>query len=167
MSLKKPSEKSKIPTCIVLLHDIRSVINVGAIFRTADAIGVSEIVLSGTTPTPVDRFGRIRSDFAKSALGAEKKVPWRHITSLSTTLRTLKKNGYDIYALEQSLDSVDYKSVRPSEKIVLIPGNEVTGVPVSLLKKSDLIIEIPMQGIKESLNISVAVGIVLYQLLDR
>lgn len=164
------SDSSKTTShCIVILHDIRSVINVGAIFRTCDAIGVSEIILSGTSPAPIDRFGRIRNDFAKSALGAEKTVPWKQVPDIAIMIDELKKDGYKIYCIEQSPNSVDYKSIiiKPNSKIVIIPGNEVDGVPIDIQNISDAILEIPMHGSKESLNVSVATGIVLYRLLDQ
>ncbi len=165
---KSPSKKT-ISHCIVILHDIRSVINVGAIFRTCDAIGVSKILLSGTSPAPIDRFGRIRSDFAKAALGTEKTVSWEQVSDIIITIDRLRKDGYKIYCIEQSSHSVDYKSIitKPNSKIVIIPGNEVDGVPLEIQNISDAILEIPMYGSKESLNVSVATGIVLYRLLDQ
>ncbi len=162
-------KKISLPRSILVLHNIRSVINVGAIFRTADAVGVNHTIISGYTPTPIDRFGRKRSDFIKASLGAEDSVSWEYTASIKKTLLSLKKDGYSLYAIEQSPTSKDYKSVKikKKDKIVLLPGNEVTGVPAELLRVADHIIEIPMNGKKESLNISVATGIVLYRLLDR
>jgi tRNA G18 (ribose-2'-O)-methylase SpoU len=169
MTQGKSSSVKTTSHCIVILHDIRSVINVGAIFRTCDAVGVSEIILSGTSPAPIDRFGRIRSDFAKSALGAEKTVSWKQVLDVAAIIDELKKDGYEIYSIEQSPDSVDYKNitVKPNSKIVIIPGNEVDGVPIDIQNMSDAILEIPMHGSKESLNVSVATGIILYRLLDQ
>jgi tRNA G18 (ribose-2'-O)-methylase SpoU len=169
MNEKKPPHKKVIPECILLLHDIRSVINVGALFRTADAVGVSRIILSGTSPAPIDRFGRKRSDFVKAALGAEDSVTWGTIEKIIPTIKNLKEQGYRIIILEQANNSVDYKKVSllKNEKIVLLPGNEVDGVPKKILDLADTIIEIPMHGIKESLNVSVAIGIALYRLLDK
>src|ERR1035437_1170468 len=96
---------------IAILHDIRSVINVGAIFRTCDAAGISKIYLTGITPTPLDRFGRTRADLAKSALGAEKTVAWEFALDVETVLENLKKENYKIIAIEQSSTSIDYKKV--------------------------------------------------------
>jgi tRNA G18 (ribose-2'-O)-methylase SpoU len=90
MTQGKSSSVKTTSHCIVILHDIRSVINVGAIFRTCDAVGVSEIILSGTSPAPIDRFGRIRSDFAKSALGAEKTVSWKQVLDVAAIIDELK-----------------------------------------------------------------------------
>lgn len=157
----------KKPEILLLLHDIRSVYNVGAIFRTADSIGVSKIYLSGYTPSPVDRFGNPRSDFAKCALGAEKSVPWEHAKSPAALAKKLKRGGCGIIAVEQAKDSIDYKKARPRASALVIVGNEVKGVSKNLLRLADEVVEIPMKGEKESLNVSVAAGIILYRLFDR
>ena len=141
--------------------------NVGAVFRTADAIGVSKIYLCGTTPTPLDRFGKPRQDLAKAALGAEKNIPWEYVRNPSALGKKLRAEGFEIISVEQLKTSVDYKKVKPKKKTVVIFGNEVNGVSKSLLKMSDIITEIPMRGQKESLNVSVAAGIVLFRLFDR
>ncbi|MEN9621639.1 MAG: hypothetical protein RLZZ67_73 [Candidatus Parcubacteria bacterium] len=151
----------------LLLHDIRSVYNVGAIFRTADAVGVTKIYLTGYTPTPVDRFNQPRPDFAKCALGSEKTVAWEYAKSPTALITRLKKEGIQVIAVEQSKTSIDYKKVKPAQKTLVVLGNEVTGVSKSILKKSDIIAEIPMRGMKESLNVSVSAGIVLFRLFDK
>ena len=154
---------------ILILHDIRSILNVGAIFRTADAIKIDKIYLTGYTPAPIDRFGRKRSDLAKSALGAEKIVKWESFGNVFELISLLKSEGFEILSLEQSDNSIDYKKVANtlSEKTVIILGNETDGVDKKILQQSDKIIEIPMKGNKESLNVSVAVGILLYRLFDK
>jgi 23S rRNA (guanosine2251-2'-O)-methyltransferase len=166
---------------LLILPDIRSVINVGAIFRTADAIGIDKIYLSGYTPAPVDRFGRKRSDFAKAALGAEDSVDWEQAGSVSGLIESLKSEGVKIIALEQGEDSVDYKGVSnglvnidiesarkvSAEDVAVILGNEVEGISEEVLSKADVVAEIPMFGEKESLNISVAAGIFLFRLFDK
>jgi tRNA G18 (ribose-2'-O)-methylase SpoU len=152
---------------VVMLHNIRSTHNVGAIFRTADAIGVEKIILTGYTPSPLDRFGNPRKDIAKSALGAEKTILWEAKKTIAPVLKKLKKEGYTIVAIEQSTKANDYKNFQPHEKTVFIFGNEVQGVSPYVLKLCDEILEIPMKGKKESLNVSVAAGIVLYRILDR
>jgi len=157
--------KSK-KSIVLLLHNVRSVYNVGAIFRTADAVGVSKIILSGFTPTPLDRFNNPRKDFAKSALGSEKTMPWKYVKTPAGSLVRLKKEGFQIISVEQAKGSVDYKKIRPRANAVVIFGNEVSGIPKSILKNSDAIIEIPMKGKKESLNVSVSAGIVLFRLFD-
>ncbi len=151
----------------LVLCDIRSVYNVGAIFRTADAIGVSKIYLVGITPAPIDRFGKIRGDLAKSALGAEKNIKWESVPKISPLLKKFKKEKYQIIALEQSENSKDYKKIKPKEKNVVVLGNEVKGISESVLKKCDVVAEIPMNGKKESLNVSVACGIVLFGVFDN
>src|ERR1035437_10119501 len=97
---------------VAILHDIRSVINVGAIFRTCDAAGISKIYLTGITPTPLDRFGRTRADMAKAALGAEETVVWEFSKEIEPILAMLKKENYKIIAIEQLPTSLDYKKVR-------------------------------------------------------
>ncbi len=156
---------------IAVLDNIRSVHNVGSIFRTADGAGFEEIYLCGVTPTPVDRFGKLRGDFAKTALGAEKKVKWKYAPSTARVLNTLKKEGWHIIALEQAKGSVSYRKVKipkkQKEKTALVVGNEVKGIPKSVLKYADTIMEIPMRGKKESLNVSVSFGIAAYALADN
>jgi 23S rRNA (guanosine2251-2'-O)-methyltransferase len=154
---------------ILVLHDIRSTHNVGSLFRTADSVGVSQIILSGTSPAPIDRFGRKRTDITKSSLGAEETVPWKQVDTILETLKELKSAGYTLIAIEQADNSIDYKeiSLQSGSKVVIIPGYEVSGVPQEILELVDHIVEIPMYGTKESLNVSVATGIVLYRLLDR
>jgi len=151
---------------IVILYNIRSVYNVGSVFRTADAIGVSKIYLTGYTPAPLDRFGRERKDIAKSALGAEKVVSWEQFKKTDLLFSKFKKEGFDIVAVEQSENSIDYKKFKPKRKTAFLFGNEVRGISKSLLKKCDKIIEIPMKGKKESLNVSVSAGVVLFRVLD-
>lgn len=151
----------------LLLHNIRSVYNVGAIFRTADAIGVSKIYLTGYTPTPLDRFSNPRTDFAKSALGSEKTVAWEYKKSPQSVLSYMIARKAQVISIEQSEKSVDYKHVKPKERCLVVFGNEVSGVSKSILGKSDIIAEIPMRGEKESLNVSVSAGIILYRWFDR
>jgi tRNA G18 (ribose-2'-O)-methylase SpoU len=151
---------------ILIIHDIRSVTNVGAMFRTADAAGINKIYLTGYTPTPLDRFGRIRKDMAKSALGAEEFVSWEYKKSLPTLLGKLKQEKYLIIGIEQAKNSIDYKKVKLQSKNAFILGAEVTGIPKNILQKCDIIAEIPMRGKKESLNVSVACGIALFRILN-
>ncbi len=149
---------------ILILDNIRSTHNVGSIFRTADTAGISKIYLVGTTPDPIDRFGRDQSDIAKTALGAEKSIKWEH---LETTLLVLEKypNHFKV-ALEQSTNSIDYKTLIPKEKNIVILGAEVTGIPKEILDECDAVAEIPMSGMKESLNVSVATGVFLFRFLN-
>ncbi|MEI7513580.1 MAG: TrmH family RNA methyltransferase [bacterium] len=150
---------------VLILNNIRSTHNVGAIFRTADACGISKMYLVGTTPTPIDRFGRERKDVAKTALGAEKTIPWEYFENINPLLTKLKKEKFTILAIEQSKNSVDYKKVQLKNNSAIILGSEVTGIPEDILEKCDIVAEIPMMGEKESLNVSVATGVVLFRIL--
>lgn len=153
----------------VLLHNIRSAHNVGSIFRTADAAGFSHIYLSGCTPTPTDRFGRERSDIAKVALGAQQEIQWHYFTSLDEALELLNTQDRTIAALEQHTCSIPYTTFKSDPKIketIILLGEETKGIEEEYLKKMDTILEIPMHGSKESLNVSVAFGILAYQLIN-
>ncbi len=150
----------------LLLDNIRSVHNAGSIFRTAETVGISTIYCLGTTPVPQDRFNGKRKDFAKVSLGAEEMVKWEHIDKPIQLLKKLKKEGFEIMAIEQSENSIDYKKVEIKDKTLIILGNEVEGVSAELLRISDVIAEIPLKGKKESLNVSVAAGIVLFRILN-
>lgn len=146
---------------ILILDNIRSAHNVGSIFRTADAAGVSRLFLVGTTPSPIDRFGRPQTDVAKTALGAELSIPWEHA---ETTLEVLAKFPQHFkIALEQSSDSLDYKTILSREKNIIVLGPEVTGLQKEILDACDVVAEIPMRGTKESLNVSVAAGVFLFR----
>jgi tRNA G18 (ribose-2'-O)-methylase SpoU len=151
---------------ILILNDIRSVENVGAIFRTCDALGISKIYITGHTPSPVDRFGRKRNDLAKSALGAEEYVPWEEREDVFALIEELKKDGYFLIGIEQDENSIDYKDVNIKDKNVFILGAEVTGIPKDILDKCDVVAEIPMKGKKESLNVSVSFGVALFRILN-
>ncbi len=164
---EKSRVKKELVQYVLVLHDIRSVFNVGALFRTADAVGITKIILSGYSPTPIDRFGRARADFAKCSLGAEKTVPWEYVKTPTTYLKKLKTQGFHIIGVEQDRSSVDYKKIKKTGKVVFVLGTETTGISKTLLKQCDTIVEIPMKGSKESLNVSVAGGIVLYRILDK
>jgi tRNA G18 (ribose-2'-O)-methylase SpoU len=151
---------------ILILNDIRSTQNVGAMFRTADAAGITKIYLTGYTPAPVDRFGKKRTDIAKSALGAEEFIAWESKKNLPVLINKLKKEEYLIVGIEQADNSVDYKKIKSTNKNVFIMGTEVPGIPKNILNKCDIIAEIPMVGKKESLNVSVACGIALFRILN-
>jgi tRNA G18 (ribose-2'-O)-methylase SpoU len=158
-------EKKEVlhPEISLILHNIRSAQNVGAIFRTADAAGVGKIYLTGYTSAPLDRFGRADGKIAKTALGAEKTIPWEPHKNPGVLIKKLKKEGVRIAAVEQSPDSVSYTKWKPCFPLALILGNEVRGIPKSLQRVCDEVVEIPMHGEKESLNVSVAVGIILFK----
>lgn len=147
---------------VLILDNIRSVQNVGSIFRTADGAGVEEIVLAGYTPAPIDRFGRARNDFVKASLGAEKTVAWRSVPSVTEAIQECKEKGYEVVAVEQDKRAIDYREYKPKERIAFILGNEVDGLSHETLSACDVVIEIPMMGMKESLNVSVAAGVILF-----
>jgi tRNA G18 (ribose-2'-O)-methylase SpoU len=171
----------------IFLHDIRSVQNVASIFRLADCIGAGKIVLSGLTPGPTDRYGRMREDFIKISLGAEKYLKTERVgeeiqnenfkeetdkENMKKALRYIedfKKNGGEIIALEQDKKSVDFKKIKinKTKKYLIIPGREVEGIDVKILKKADKIAEISQYGKKESLNIFSSLSMSLYRWFDK
>jgi len=144
----------------IILPNIRSLYNVGSIFRTSDAIGVEKIYLTGYTGRPDKNEPQI----AKTALGAHKYVPWEHHYHTWQVIEKLKKEGYFIIALEQSTSSIDIREINSSDKVALIVGNEVKGLSKQLLNRCDQAVELPMKGMKESLNVSVAFGVAVYYL---
>jgi len=152
---------------LMVLDNIRSAHNAGAIFRTADAVGIAKIFLVGTTPCPLDRFKRVQKEIAKTALGAERAVAWEWRKDFPTLVRELKKTGFKIIAVEQNKIAIDYKKIKlpPKTKVTFVFGGEVLGIPLAHLKLCDTVAEIPMRGKKESLNVSVAAGIALFRIL--
>ncbi len=145
---------------VVILDNIRSTYNVGAIFRTADAAGVSKIYLCGITPSPPN------PKISKVALGAEKFLPWEKRKNTWHLLEQLKNEGYFLISLEQGENAKNIFQIKkvPSEKIGLVLGPEVKGLSSKILKRTDWQLEIPMSGQKESLNVAVAFGIAVYQM---
>ncbi|MDX1636962.1 MAG: RNA methyltransferase [Balneolaceae bacterium] len=147
----------------ILLHNVRSMHNVGAAFRSADAFGISEILISGFTPAPP------RPEISKTAIGAEKFVDWKQFEDPEFLFRQLREAGYHITGIEQTHDSVPLPEyVPPKEKeLCLVFGNEVTGLHEEILPHVEDFIEIPQYGNKHSLNVSVAVGVTLYGFLAK
>lgn len=143
----------------VICENIRSLYNVGSIFRTSDALGVKKIWLCGITGTPAQK------GMQKVSLGAENSVAWESAASAWRVAQKLKKQGYKIVALELTKDSQNVKMAKLKGKIALIVGNEVEGVSAALLKRADAVVHIPMRGVKESLNVSVAFGIAAWEIL--
>ena len=143
---------------VVVLDNIRSAHNVGSAFRTADAFGIDRIYLCGICACPPS------AEIHKSALGAEQSVPWEHCDDTLEALRSLRGQGYTIVSVEQSEGSVslDAFSREPGRKYAVVFGNEVDGVQQSAVDLSDIVLEIPQWGTKHSLNVSVAVGVVLW-----
>jgi len=152
--------------CVLILDNLRSVENTASIFRTADGFGVSKIILIGTTPTPVDRFGRKRADFGKVSLGAEDSMNWEHQKDIGEAIEELRSQNLKIISLEQRPKARKLISGHKEQELfALIVGNEVNGVSKEALEASDEIVEIDMLGRKESLNVSVATGVALFVLL--
>lgn len=152
---------------IAVLDNLRSVYNVGSIFRTANAVGIEKIYLCGTTPTPLDKKGLKRKDFAKVALGAEDTVVWEYREDTKSLVQELKNNGYYCISFEQDIHAVDYKEVDIGtiKDVVFVIGNEVDGITKNVVDLSDIVAEIPMLGTKESLNVTIAFGIGVYRIL--
>lgn len=146
----------------VILYDIRSNYNVGAIFRTCDGAGVEKVYLCGLTPTPTDRFGREVPEIHKTALGAEKSIPWEARDDILILIKELQDKNVVVVAVEQSPASVLLEKFTVPDSVAYILGSETEGLPNSVLEAVDLVLELPMLGEKESLNVSVAAGIVLY-----
>ena len=145
----------------ILLYNIRSAHNVGSIFRTADAAGVSKVYLSGVTPAPIDRFGRVQKEIKKTALGGESYTPWERVSTTSI-IRLLRKERWQIVGVEQDERARDYRKFVQNRSALFIFGSEVLGLSKSICNLCDVLLEIPMHGKKESLNVSVAAGIILF-----
>ncbi len=152
------AEKTPI---IVVLDNVRSMNNVGSVFRTADAFLLQGIYLCGYTPQPPHR------DIHKTALGATETVDWKYFSSTSEAVNQLKNSGFQVWAVEQAENSYRLQDAgfRDGQKLAIVFGNEVEGVQTEVLKLCDGCIEIPQMGMKHSLNIAVAAGIVLWELV--
>lgn len=147
---------------IIVLDNVRSLNNVGSVFRTADAFLIEEILLCGVTGTPPNK------EIEKTALGATHTVKWTHCATTHHAINVLKQNGYKIFAVEQAKTKIWLHEFNSTyEKIALVFGNEVYGVEQDIINNCDAVIEIPQLGTKHSLNISVSVGIVLWELVRR
>lgn len=150
----------------VILHNIRSAHNVGSIMRTADAAGVSEMYMTGHTPTPIDRFGRPQKEVVKTALGAHETLLWKKGEALEDVIKELRAQKRLIIGVEQDPKSIHYMTylhnIPSNQPVVFVFGNEVDGLSREDRELCDLLIEIPMHGKKESLNVSVAAGVVLF-----
>jgi 23S rRNA (guanosine2251-2'-O)-methyltransferase len=146
----------------ILLDNIRSLLNVGAIFRTADGAGYDRVYLTGVTPTPP------RREISKTALGAEESVPWEYYRDATEIIDRLKAEGWKIVALEQTPESMDYRSYRPNADVNLciVVGSETGGTAPEILARCDACVELPMHGIKKSLNVATSAGILLYSWME-
>ena len=148
---------------IVILDDVRSMHNVGSASRTCDAFATEALYLCGYTPAPPHR------DINKTALGATESVSWKHFTTTTEAAQAAKDAGYTIYAVEQAHNSISLSALNwhNSNKVALVFGNEVTGVSEEVLALADGCIEIPQWGTKHSLNISVSLGVVLWEMVRK
>jgi len=159
-SVKEFKESDKLPV-IVVLENIRSAYNVGSVFRTSDAFLIEAIYIIGYSAKPPHK------EIKKTALGAEETVDWKYFKTSAEAIDELRKQGYNVYAAEQAEGSymLNAISIEPDEKIAVVFGNEVTGVEQSTIALCDGCIEIPQLGMKHSLNIATAAGVVLWELV--
>lgn len=155
VSRQRAQNGPRLPLTVVL-NDIRSLYNVGSIFRTSDGAGVEKLWICGITGFPPD------SQISKTALGAESSVPWEYHPDVCAVVRRLKAEGYQAVLLEQTEQSLPYESFEPDGPLCLILGNEISGVSEELTSLCDRALEIDMAGVKNSLNVTVAYGIVAY-----
>lgn len=162
LSVEEYKEVAKTPITVVL-DNIRSCNNIGSVFRTSDALLIEKVVLCGITATPPNK------DIHKTALDAEKSVPWEYLEETEEAVVKLKKEGYHVYAVEQVENSISLLEFIPvkDQKLALVFGNEVKGVQQSVVDICDGAIEIPQYGTKHSFNISVSAGIVLWDLVYK
>ena len=143
----------------VLLDNIRSLYNVGSIFRTSDAAGIEKIYLCGITGSPP------RAEIHKAALGAETVVPWKYEDDALAVIRKLKASGYRIVVLEHTDSGIDYSTAEYDYPLCLVIGHEITGISDAIVAEADAAIEIPMAGMKQSLNVAVAYGIAIFEVI--
>ncbi|MBA4055691.1 MAG: RNA methyltransferase [Marivirga sp.] len=162
ISIDEFRDADKIPVSI-LLDNIRSLHNVGSAFRTADAFRVEKIYLAGITGTPPHR------EIQKTALGATESVIWEYVADPSNTVKLLKDKGYKIIIVEQTTGSIPLHTFEPSlaERYCLVFGNEVNGVSEEVVNEGDIALEIPQVGTKHSLNVSVCLGIVIWEIFKK
>jgi 23S rRNA (guanosine2251-2'-O)-methyltransferase len=159
-SVDQFKESEKIPV-VVILENIRSAYNVGSVFRTADAFLLQSVYLCGYTAFPPHK------EIRKTALGAEESVSWKHFKDVTEAINELKKDGYNVFAVEQAEQSISLNEFKNQGKTAVIFGNEVSGVEQSTIALTDGCIEIPQLGMKHSLNIAVAAGVVLWDLVKE
>ena len=157
ISIEEFQEAEKIPL-VVVLDNVRSQYNIGSVFRTSDAFRVREIVLCGITATPPN------AEIHKTALGAEDSVKWRYVEETTAAIRQLKAEGYTVFSVEQTENSISLETIRldKNQQYAVVLGHEVHGVQQQVIDASDGCIEIPQYGTKHSLNVSVTAGIVIW-----
>ncbi|MGB1932025.1 MAG: RNA methyltransferase [Flavobacteriales bacterium] len=159
LNLEEFKNKKKVPI-VIILDNVRSAHNVGSVFRTSDAFLIEKIMLCGICPVPP------KNEIRKTALGATESVDWEYFNDSNDCIKGLKEKGYTIISIEQADNAIDLNnySIEKSRKIALVFGNEVNGVSDKIINLSDSVIEIPQHGTKHSFNVSVSVGIVLWDL---
>jgi len=149
----------------LILENIRSAYNVGAMFRTADGAGVTTVFLGGYTPAPTDRFGRVQKEIKKTSLGASETMDWEQVADCRTVVQRLQEAGVQVVAVEQAVGAKSLRDFAPTATtpgVAYVMGNEVAGVSAEVLNQVDDMVYIPMLGEKESLNVATTAGIVLY-----
>lgn len=146
----------------IILHDLYSPYYVGSIFRTAEGADVEKIFLTGRTPVPVDKFGGKRQSITNEGLASRYFLPFAFYDDVHVCIKELKNNGAQIIAVTQHERAVDYKEFEPQGDVAYIFGSEISGLEESILEEVDAIIHIPVRGKKGALNVSVAVGIILF-----
>lgn len=156
-----PYDEIKTLPVSILLDNVRSIYNVGAFFRTADAVSIERLYLSGITACPPEQ------GIAKTALGAEGTVPWEYCSDAEKKLCALRDRGHEIAVIETSVHAIDLFDWHPRFPVCIIFGHEVDGVGLSLMKMADMHVRIPMLGLKHSLNVATAGGVILYELLRK
>jgi 23S rRNA (guanosine2251-2'-O)-methyltransferase len=155
---------------VLIAHNLRSCHNVGSLLRTADGLGIQEVILSGYTPYPAMASDtrlphiafKMNKQIEKTALGAEKSVKWRHVHTAYEAITSLQKDGFQVAAIEQDTASIALPEYQPLDKIALLVGREVEGIEDEVLELTDTILEIPMFGSKESFNVVQAAAMAMY-----
>ena len=162
ISIEEFKKSKKIPITI-LLENIRSAHNIGSVFRTADSFLINEIILCGISAQPPNK------DIRKTALGSSESVEWKYEKNIEVAIQKLKDEGNKIISVEQTTNSISLENFKPSKnsKYAIIFGNEVNGIEQRTIDLSDMAIEIPQYGTKHSLNISVAAGIIIWDMFSK
>lgn len=162
VSIEEFKAQKKTPL-VVVLDNVRSALNVGSVFRTADSFAVEKIYLCGITATPPHK------EISKSAIGATDSVDWEHVKDISIAINDLKSNGYKVFGIEQTSQTTLLQDVKldSNQKVAIVMGNEVMGISDTILPLLDEVIEIPQFGTKHSLNVSVCTGIVIWELTRK
>jgi len=162
VSIEEFKTQKKTPL-VVVLDNVRSALNVGSVFRTADSFAIEKIYLCGITATPPHK------EISKTAIGATDSMDWEHLKDISEAINNLKSEGYKIFGIEQTSQTTLLQNVKieQNQKIAIVMGNEVMGISDAILPLLDEVIEIPQFGTKHSLNVSVCTGIVIWELFKK